>query len=78
MSSEFCPHAFDLFRQEATDSGRGSGLGIGLSIVAQVVKLHGGAVRCISPGLGQGSTFIVTLPLLLPQVLRAREEGVAD
>ncbi|HEY8133125.1 MAG TPA: hypothetical protein VII12_14690 [Thermoanaerobaculia bacterium] len=37
----------------------------GLAIVSQIVKLHGGTVLAESPGLGQGSTFIVTLPLLL-------------
>ena len=39
------------------------GLGIGLSIVKQLVELHGGTVRAKSPGIGQGATFIVTLPL---------------
>jgi K+-sensing histidine kinase KdpD len=39
------------------------GLGIGLSIVAQIVRLHGGTVSAESPGLGLGSTFVVTLPL---------------
>ena len=64
ISAEFAPHVFELYRQ-ADDSGSHlPGLGIGLSIVAQIVKLHGGTVRVESPGLGRGSTFIVTLPLL--------------
>lgn len=66
ISQEFIPHAFELFRQADTDEERSPGLGIGLSIVSQIVKLHGGTVRAESAGRGQGSTFTVTLPLLLP------------
>ena len=62
ISPEFAPHVFELYRQ-ADNAGRHMpGLGIGLAIVAQVVKLHGGTTRVESPGLGRGSTFIVTLP----------------
>jgi signal transduction histidine kinase len=65
ISAAFAPHVFELYRQ-ADVTGSRTGLGIGLSIVAQIVKLHGGTVRVESPGIGQGSTFIVTLPLFLP------------
>jgi len=65
ISADFVPHVFELYRQANEKSGRQPGLGIGLSIVAQIVKLHGGFVRVASPGTGLGSTFIVTLPLLL-------------
>ena len=41
------------------------GLGIGLSLVHSLVHMHGGMVEVHSPGLGQGSEFIVRLPLLL-------------
>jgi two-component system CheB/CheR fusion protein len=65
ISAEFLPHVFELYRQaQQTDSHR-PGLGIGLAIVAQVVKLHGGTVCVESPGLGHGSTFTVTLPLAM-------------
>ena len=64
ISADFLPHVFDLYRQEK--SSPMPGLGIGLSIVAQIVKAHGGTVRVESAGPGQGSTFIVKLPLLNP------------
>jgi two-component system CheB/CheR fusion protein len=63
ISADFAPHVFELYRQAEGMSGHLPGLGIGLSIVAQIVKLHGGTVRVESPGLGHGSTFIVTLPM---------------
>ncbi len=52
----------------------GPGLGIGLAIVAQIVKLHGGSVRVESAGLGLGSTFILTLPLLVPAAVDGASE----
>jgi signal transduction histidine kinase len=55
---------FDRFRQaDSSTTRRHSGLGIGLSIVKQLVELHGGSVRAESAGEGQGATFIVDLPL---------------
>lgn len=57
---------FDRFRQEdASAARRHGGLGLGLSIVKQLVELHGGTVRAKSPGEGQGATFSVDLPLLV-------------
>jgi PAS domain S-box-containing protein len=57
------PHVFDLFTQErqSADRARG-GLGIGLTIVRNLVELHGGTVRAESGGLGKGSVFTVRLP----------------
>ena len=66
ISADFAPFVFDLFRQADNASSHTPGLGIGLAIVAEIIKLHGGKVRVESPGVGRGSTFIVTLPLLLP------------
>jgi hypothetical protein len=64
IALEFLPHVFDRFRQaDATTTRRHGGLGLGLSIVKQIAELHGGSVRAHSTGIGQGSTFIVTLPL---------------
>ena len=66
IAPAFIPHVFELFRQADGNAGRSPGLGIGLAIVSQLVKLHGGTLHAESPGLGQGSTFTVTLPLLHP------------
>jgi signal transduction histidine kinase len=66
ISPDFVPHVFELYRQADRTSTHRPGLGIGLSIVAQIVKLHGGTVCVESPGLGRGSTFVVTLPMHAP------------
>jgi PAS domain S-box-containing protein len=65
ISAEFLPHVFDRFRQaDASTSRRHGGLGLGLSIVKNLVELHGGSVRARSAGEGQGSTFVVSLPIV--------------
>jgi hypothetical protein len=67
ISAEFRPHVFELYRQADMSAGASrTGLGIGLSIVEQIVKLHGGTIRVESPGLDQGASFFVTLPLCVP------------
>ncbi|MGZ5017429.1 MAG: ATP-binding protein, partial [Methylobacter sp.] len=59
------PKLFDLFYQVDCDIARSQGgLGIGLSLVHRLVAMHGGEVRAFSAGLGQGSEFVVRLPLL--------------
>jgi len=61
---ELLPHVFDPFVQGNVSVARtDAGLGIGLSIVRQLVSLHGGSVTVSSPGAGAGSTFVVTLPV---------------
>jgi len=55
---------FDLFRQNGQPEGQVSeGLGIGLTLVKQMVELHGGSVVAHSDGSGLGSEFVVRLPL---------------
>lgn len=56
---------FDLFRQVGQDFERSQGgLGIGLSLVRQLVELHGGTTSATSPGEGGGSTFMFRLALI--------------
>jgi len=52
---------FELFSR--AEPGRVAGLGIGLTLVRQLVGLHHGSIRAESEGLGKGSRFIVSLPL---------------
>jgi PAS domain S-box-containing protein len=60
----FLPFIFDRFRQaDGTSTRRQSGLGLGLSIVRQLIELHGGTVNAQSAGPGHGSTFRIMLPL---------------
>lgn len=65
ISPELLPSVFDLFRQgkRTLDRAQG-GLGIGLTLVRQLVEMHGGRVSVASPGPGQGACFTVRLPLV--------------
>jgi CheY-like chemotaxis protein len=57
-------HIFGLFMQAENAIGRArGGMGIGLSLVRSLVELHEGTVKVASAGIGQGSSFTVTLPL---------------
>lgn len=64
IAAELLPSIFDLFVQ-ATHAGgiKGSGLGIGLTVVRELVLAHGGTVTASSAGAGAGATFEVILPL---------------
>jgi two-component system, sensor histidine kinase len=59
------PNVFDLFVQadEARERSRG-GLGIGLTLVRQLVELHGGEVMALSAGAGHGTEMRVVLPTI--------------
>ncbi|MEO8031772.1 MAG: PAS domain S-box protein [Gemmatimonadota bacterium] len=58
------PRIFDMFTQDDRSLERSQGgLGIGLTLVRQLVEMHGGTVRASSAGAGQGSEFVVTLPV---------------
>jgi signal transduction histidine kinase/ActR/RegA family two-component response regulator len=72
----FLPHIFDRFRQaDASISRRHGGLGLGLSIVKQLVELHGGTITARSAGTGQGSTFRVSLPLMVSDAELVADEA---
>jgi len=61
---EVLPCIFDLFTQLDRRTGRHQGgLGIGLALVRQLVEMHGGTVSASSEGPGQGSEFLIRLPL---------------
>ncbi|MGI8917392.1 MAG: ATP-binding response regulator [Pyrinomonadaceae bacterium] len=89
IEAAFLPHVFDRFLQsDSSSTRRHGGLGLGLSIVRQLVELHGGTVTALSQGAGQGATFKVTLPLMsvhhipgkveikpLPMVLQPRTDA---
>ncbi|HEV7239255.1 MAG TPA: PAS domain S-box protein [Thermoanaerobaculia bacterium] len=63
IGRDFLPRVFDSLSQEGGSSTREhGGLGLGLSIVRQLVQMHGGTVRAESEGEGRGSTFTVSLP----------------
>jgi PAS domain S-box-containing protein len=65
IAADVLPHVFELFTQaERTPDRSQGGLGIGLALVHSLVQLHGGTVSAHSAGLGQGSTFTVTLPAI--------------
>jgi signal transduction histidine kinase len=58
--AELRPRIFDMFVQERDG---GQGLGLGLTLVRQLIELHGGTVEAHSEGRGKGSEFVVRLPL---------------
>jgi signal transduction histidine kinase/ActR/RegA family two-component response regulator len=91
IANEDRERVFGMFVQLNRDIHRTqAGLGIGLTLVRQMAALHGGTVSVWSAGVGQGSEFIVTLPLALevempqtpvrraPQVRQSRRVLVAD
>lgn len=72
IEPELLPYIFDRFRQaEDTSNETQTGLGLGLSIASHLVELHGGTIGVESPGVGQGATFTVRLPLIdVPRSLK--------
>jgi signal transduction histidine kinase len=67
---EHLPHIFERFRQgHAAKLQPHDGLGLGLSIVKDLVTMHGGSVTAESDGLGKGANFVVSLPTASGPVL---------
>jgi PAS domain S-box-containing protein len=76
IKPEFLAFVFDRFRQaDSSTTRRHGGLGLGLSIVKHLSELHGGSVRVKSPGEGQGSSFIVALPVA---AIRGGDAGIEE
>jgi PAS domain S-box-containing protein len=78
IPAEILPRMFDMFAQaERTLARSEGGLGIGLTLVRRLTEMHGGTVEASSPGLGQGSEFVVRLPLLtaIPSSVAPGNEG---
>jgi PAS domain S-box-containing protein len=83
IEPEFLPNIFDRFQQaDISSKRRQGGLGLGLAIVKHIVELHGGAIYAYSRGEGQGSDFMITLPLAVQDgngegvmMWRVRPEG---
>jgi len=79
IHADMLPRVFDMFRQADRTGGRSrGGLGIGLFIVKRIVEMHGGNVEVSSPGLGQGTEFVVRLPALAPAEVRPAAEAPAE
>lgn len=78
ISAEMLPRLFTMFSQEHTALGRAEGgLGVGLWLVRGLLSLHGGSIEARSDGPGQGSEFIVRLPVGAPADERSPVEPVS-
>lgn len=72
IAAEHLPTIFGIFTQLGSGLSRAQGgLGIGLSLVRALVERHGGTVEAASKGIGQGSEFVVRLPITLDQIDRS-------
>jgi signal transduction histidine kinase/CheY-like chemotaxis protein len=66
IAADVLPHIFEMFTQGSRALPRSQGgLGIGLTLVKQLVAMHGGTITAHSAGPGKGSEFVVRLPVLM-------------
>lgn len=64
IASEHLPHIFDRFyRTDPARARTSGGTGLGLAITRAIIEAHDGEIEAHSPGLGQGSTFVIRLPV---------------
>jgi PAS domain S-box-containing protein len=74
IAPAFLPHVFDLFTQAERSSDRSQGgLGIGLALAKRLVEMHEGTIE-VSSTLGQGSEFVVSLPVDLSMALARKTQ----
>jgi PAS domain S-box-containing protein len=79
IEPEFLPYVFDRFRQaDSANTREFGGLGLGLAIVRHLSELHGGTVGVTSPGMNQGATFSVKLPLMNPSTSKQMDFELTD
>jgi PAS domain S-box-containing protein len=73
IPADMLPRVFDMFTQVDMDRGRSrGGLGIGLTLVKSLTEQHGGSVEAHSAGPGQGSEFVVRLPIAAPMSISSQ------
>jgi len=79
IAPELLPHIFDRFRQGDSSSTRHSGgLGLGLTLVREIVALHGGSVSASSAGTGAGASFVIRLPATTAWPAQSDKDGRSD
>jgi PAS domain S-box-containing protein len=78
IPSEMLTHIFEIFSQGKPVASSKSGLGIGLSLVKWLVEMHGGSVEARSQGPGRGSEFLVRLPVVEKESVRAAAARIEE
>ncbi|ABA25244.1 multi-sensor hybrid histidine kinase (plasmid) [Trichormus variabilis ATCC 29413] len=79
IAPDFLAYIFDYFRQEdGSITRKFGGLGLGLAIARHLVELHSGTIEAQSPGVDQGATFIIRLPLMSPQPTTTQDSKLSD
>ena len=75
IMQEMLPRIFEMFTQadRSLDRSQG-GLGIGLTLTKRLVEMHGGKIEAFSEGVGQGSEFVVRLPVVAEMVVEQPAE----
>ena len=77
LAREDLERIFDMFEQTRTVGEPTGGLGLGLHLTRAFAQLHGGSVRASSQGPGQGSEFVLRVPLSMEAMPAGSSEGVA-
>jgi CheY-like chemotaxis protein len=77
IPADMLPRVFEMFTQiDRSAESAQSGLGIGLSLAKRLVGMHGGTIEAFSDGPGEGSRFVVRLPLLADEPAAVRPAPV--